>query len=78
MRILDTKRAKERRETKAADERELREYEEWLNSGSTVPLGAGDLKGIWNLWDGHGGSSTSSPADLKKLAESLRKQLGIA
>lgn len=75
MRILDTKKAKERHEAEAADEKERREYEEWLKgASSTAPLTADELKGIWGLWDGF----TVPPERLKKLADSLRKQMGIS
>lgn len=74
MKILDTKKAKKRHETAATDEQERREFEEWLKTAnSTAPLTADELKGIWGLWDGF----TTPPADLKKLADSLGKQMGI-
>ncbi len=81
MRILDTRKAKERRDTEATDEREKRQFEEWLSGTNTAPLNADELRGIWGLWDGHGGRSitrsTRSPQELKRLAESLRRQLGL-
>jgi hypothetical protein len=74
VKILDTKKAKERDEAVAKAERELREYQEWLNSATS--LGTNDLNDIQHLWDGQG-NSTRSLADIEKLVESLHKQLGL-
>jgi len=75
MKILDTKKAKERHEAEAEAEEELREFEKWLNSAQdTSPPNYDDLKG---LFDGHGGHSggytTLTPDAVKDLVDSLRK-----
>lgn len=70
MRILDTKKAKEERDA----EREMREFEEWLRDGvsSTAPPSVGDLKG---LFDGHGGHSTATPGEIKKMMDDLLRKM---
>jgi len=73
MKILDTRKVKEQRKIEAKSENELREFKEWLNSAT--PLDAEDIKNLGNLWNGH---STYNLDEIKAMADSLRKQTGIA
>jgi hypothetical protein len=69
MRILDTEKAKKRREAEADDEREQREFQEWLDSATdTAPPDAHSLDGLWKPL-----TSTMPPERAKRLLDSLRQ-----
>lgn len=73
MRILDTKKTKEQRETEAVNEKERHDYEEWLNNASNTALPTVDtLNDLWVMWD----SFTVPHEQLKGLADSLSKRMG--
>lgn len=73
MKILDTKKAKEKREAEANDERERREFQEWLDSAVGTPAPSADDLG--KLWDPKAirTTSTMSPERIKEWLDSLRK-----
>lgn len=68
MKILDTKKSKEKREAKEEAKEvtdELHEYEEWLKTVSnTAPPNLEDLKGLFD-----GFTTTLSSSEIKSLTD---------